>query len=314
VPMFHVNAWGLPYVCAAAGAKLVMPGAALDGASLHRLFEEEGVTMSAGVPTVWMGLLNHVKSNGLKFSTFKETVIGGSACPPAMIETFEREFGVTVVHAWGMSEMSPLGTMCRLKARHLKLTPAQQFAIKVKQGRAVFGVQLKIVDGDGKALPHDGKAFGDLMVRGPWILEHYFKEEKSALQDGWFATGDVATIDAEGYMQITDRSKDVIKSGGEWISSIDLENIAVAHPGVLEAGVVGVAHPKWDERPLLVVVRKPDATVAREELLAFFDGKIAKWWMPDDVVFVDQLPHTATGKLLKTKMREEYKAYRLPTA
>ncbi len=314
VPMFHVNAWGLPYVCAAAGAKLVMPGAALDGASLHRLFEEEGVTMSAGVPTVWMGLLNHVKSNGLKFSTFKETVIGGSACPPAMIESFERDFGVTVVHAWGMSEMSPLGTMCRLKARHLKLTPAQQFAIKVKQGRAVFGVQLKIVDGDGKALPHDGKAFGDLMVRGPWILEHYFKEEKSALQDGWFATGDVATIDAEGYMQITDRSKDVIKSGGEWISSIDLENIAVAHPGVLEAGVVGVAHPKWDERPLLVVVRKPDATVTREELLAFFDGKIAKWWMPDDVVFVDQLPHTATGKLLKTKMREEYKAYRLPTA
>jgi 3-(methylthio)propionyl---CoA ligase len=314
VPMFHVNAWGLPYVCAAAGSKLVMPGAALDGASLHRLFEEEGVTMSAGVPTVWMGLLNYVKSNNLKFSTFKETVIGGSACPPAMIESFERDFGVTVVHAWGMSEMSPLGTMCRLKAKHQKLAPAEQFALKVKQGRPVFGVELKIVDGDGNALPHDGKAFGDLMVRGPWILDQYFKEEKSALRDGWFATGDVATIDPDGYMQITDRSKDVIKSGGEWISSIDLENIAVAHPAVMEAGVIGVAHPKWDERPLLIVVKKQGAEVSREELLRFFDGKIAKWWMPDDVVFVDQLPHTATGKLLKTKMREEFKGYKLPTA
>lgn len=314
VPMFHVNAWGLPYICAAAGAKLVLPGAALDGASLHRLFEEEEVTMSAGVPTVWMGLLNHVKSNNLKFSTFRETVIGGSACPPAMIESFERDYGVTVIHAWGMSEMSPLGTMCRLKAKHLKLAPAQQFALKTKQGRAIFGVELRIVDGEGKPLPHDGKAFGDLMVRGPWILERYFKEEKPALRDGWFATGDVATIDADGFMQITDRSKDVIKSGGEWISSIDLENIAVAHPSVMEAGVIGVAHPKWDERPLLVVVRKKDAEVSKEELLAFFQGKIAKWWMPDDVVFVDQLPHTATGKLLKTKMREDFRGYKLPGA
>ncbi len=314
VPMFHVNAWGLPYVCAAAGAKMVMPGAALDGASLHRLFEDEGVTMSAGVPTVWMGLLNYVKSNNLKFSAFKETVIGGSACPPAMIESFERDFGVTVVHAWGMSEMSPLGTMCRLKAKHLKLSPTEQFAIKIKQGRAVFGVELKIVDGDGKALPHDGKAFGDLMVRGPWIVDQYFKEEKSALRDGWFATGDVATIDVDGFMQITDRSKDVIKSGGEWISSIDLENIAVAHPSVMEAGVIGVAHPKWDERPLLIVVKKQGAEISREEMLKFFEGKVAKWWMPDDVVFVDQLPHTATGKLLKTKMREEFKGYKLPTA
>ena len=314
VPMFHVNAWGLPYICAAAGAKLVLPGAAMDGASLHRLFEEEGVTMSAGVPTVWMGLLNHVKSNGLKFSTFKETVIGGSACPPAMIETFERDYGVTVVHAWGMTEMSPLGTMCRLKAKHLKLTTADQFAVKVKQGRPIFGVELKIVDGDGKELPHDGKAFGNLMVRGPWILERYFKEENSALEDGWFATGDVANIDADGFMQITDRSKDVIKSGGEWISSIDLENIAVAHPAVLEAGVIGVAHPKWDERPLLIVVKKKDTEVTKEELLAFFQGKIAKWWMPDDVVFVDQLPHTATGKILKMKLREDFKNYRLPAA
>ncbi len=314
VPMFHVNAWGLPYICAATGAKLVFPGAALDGASLHRLFEEEGVTMSAGVPTVWMGLLNHVKSNGLKFSTFRETVIGGSACPPAMIESFERDYGVTVVHAWGMSEMSPLGTMCRLKGKHMRLSAADQFALKVKQGRPIFGVELKIVDSDGKALPHDGKAFGDLMVRGPWILEHYFREEKTALQDGWFATGDVANIDADGFMQITDRSKDVIKSGGEWISSIDLENIAVAHPAVLEAGVIGVAHPKWDERPLLIVVKKKGAEVTKEELLAFFNGKIAKWWMPDDVVFVEQLPHTATGKLLKTKLRDDFKGYRLPTA
>ena len=245
VPMFHVNAWGLPYICAAAGAKLVLPGAALDGASLHRLFEDEGVTMSAGVPTVWMGLLNHVKSNNLKFTTFKETIIGGSACPPAMLEAFEHEYGVTVVHAWGMSEMSPLGTICRLRAKHKKLSRAEQFAVQVRQGCAIFGVEMKIVDGDGKALPHDGKAFGDLMVRGPWIVERYFKEEKSALTDGWFATGDVANIDADGYMQITDRSKDVIKSGGEWISSIDLENVAVAHPAVMEAAVIGVRHPKW---------------------------------------------------------------------
>ena len=314
VPMFHVNAWGLPYICAAAGVKLVLPGAAMDGASLHRLFEEEGVTMSAGVPTVWMGLLNHVKSNQLKFTTFRETIIGGSACPPAMLETFERDYGVNVVHAWGMTEMSPLGTMCRLKAKHLKLPAADQFAMKVKQGRPIFGVELEIFDGDDKPLPHDGKAFGNLMVRGPWILEHYFREEKTALQNGWFATGDVATIDADGFLQITDRSKDVIKSGGEWISSIDIENIAVAHPAVLEVGVIGIAHPKWDERPLLVVVKKKDAEVTKEELLAFLNGRIAKWWMPDDVVFVDQLPHTATGKLLKTKMREDFKWYKLPTA
>jgi fatty-acyl-CoA synthase len=314
VPMFHVNAWGLPYICAAAGVKLVLPGAAMDGASLHRLFEDEGVTLSAGVPTVWMGLLNHVKSNNLKFSTFRETIIGGAACPPAMLETFERDYDVNVVHAWGMTEMSPLGTMCRLKAKHSKLSAADQFAVKVKQGRPIFGVELEIFDGDDNPLPHDGKAFGNLMVRGPWILEHYFREEKTALRNGWFATGDVATIDADGFMQITDRSKDVIKSGGEWISSIDLENIAVAHPAVLEAGVIGIAHPKWDERPLLVVVKKKDTEVTKEELLAYFNGKIAKWWMPDDVVFVEQLPHTATGKLLKTKMREDFKEYKLPTA
>ena len=314
VPMFHVNAWGLPYMCTAAGAKLVFPGAAMDGASLHTLFEHEKVTISAGVPTVWLGLLAHVKSNSLKFSTLRETVIGGSACPPAMIESFERDHGVRVVHAWGMTEMSPLGTVSRLMAKHLALSPAEQFKVQIRQGRAVYGVEMKIVDGDGRELPRDGKAFGDLMVRGPWIMERYFKEEHSALKDGWFPTGDVATIDADGYMQITDRSKDVIKSGGEWISSIDLENIAVAHPAVQEAGVIGITHPKWDERPLLVVVKKKDAVVTREDLLKFFEGKIAKWWMPDDVVFVEQLPHTATGKLLKTKMREDFKGYRLPTA
>ena len=312
VPMFHVNAWGTPYICAAAGAKLVFPGPALDGASLYALFEGEGVTMSAGVPTVWMGLLNYVKSNNLKFSTFKETVIGGSACPPAMIKSFEHEFGVNVVHAWGMTEMSPLGTMCRLKLKHQKMSVEQQDAVKARQGRAIFGVEMKIVDDEGCTLPNDGKAAGDLMVRGPWVVGRYFKEEKSALVDGWFATGDVANIDADGYMQITDRSKDVIKSGGEWISSIDLENIAVSHPSVFEAAVIGVPHPKWDERPLVLAVLKPSETLTRDELIKFYDGKIAKWMVPDDVVFVDKLPHTATGKLLKIKLREDYKNYKLP--
>ncbi len=312
VPMFHVNAWGTPYMGPASGAKLVFPGPALDGASLYALFEGEGVTTSAGVPTVWMGLLNYMKSSNLKFSTFKETVIGGSACPPAMIKSFEHDFGVTVVHAWGMTEMSPLGTICRMKLKHQQLSAEAQDAIKAKQGRAIFGIEMKVVDDQGHALPHDGKAAGDLLVRGPWVVEHYFKEEKSALVDGWFATGDVANIDADGYMQITDRSKDVIKSGGEWISSIELENIAMAHPSVFEAAVIGVAHPKWDERPLVLAVLKPNMTLTRDELIKFFDGKIAKWMIPDDVVFVDQLPHTATGKLLKTKLREEYKDYKLP--
>ena len=314
VPMFHVNAWGIPFICAAAGCKLVFPGAGLDGASLYQLFEQERVTMSAGVPTVWMGLLNYMKTQGLKFSTFKETVIGGAACPPAMIRSFELDFGVTVVHAWGMTEMSPLGTMNRLRGKHASLSNEEKFAIQVKQGAAIFGIELEIVDPDGAPLPHDGKAFGELMARGPWVIERYFREEHSALRNGWFPTGDVATIDADGYMQITDRSKDVIKSGGEWISSIELENIAVAHPAVQEAAVIGVKHPKWDERPLLVVMLKKDAKATREELLAFFDGKIAKWMRPDDVAFVDQLPHTATGKLLKTKLREQFSGYKLPTA
>jgi 3-(methylthio)propionyl---CoA ligase len=311
VPMFHVNAWGTPYMAPACGSKLVFPGPALDGASLYQLFEGEGVTVSAGVPTVWMGLLNYVKSNGLKFTTFRETVVGGSACPPAMIESFERDFGVTVIHAWGMTELSPLGTMNRLRAKHEALPPAEKFKVLVKQGAPIFGIELKVIDDAGNTLPRDGKSAGDLMVRGPWVVERYFKEEQSALRDGWFHTGDVANIDADGYMQITDRSKDVIKSGGEWISSIELENIAVAHPSVHEAAVIGIAHPKWDERPLLIVVLKPHAKATREELLSFYDGKIAKWMVPDDVAFVDQLPHTATGKLLKMRLREDFKSYTL---
>ena len=316
VPMFHVNAWGTPYACAMTGAKIVFPGPGLDGASLFELFEKEKVTMSAGVPTVWLGLLTYMKQNNLKFSTMNRTVIGGSACPPAMIKSFQDDYGVRVLHAWGMTELSPLGTLNTFKEKHMVLSEAERFAIQQKQGRAIFGVEMKIIDGEGKALPHDGKAFGDLLVRGPWIVREYFHAEGGdpLTADGWFPTGDVATIDADGFMQITDRSKDVIKSGGEWISSIDLENLAVAHPAVAEAAVIGIAHPKWDERPLLIVVKKAGATVSREDLLAFFEGKIAKWWMPDDVAFVEQLPHTATGKLLKTKLRDDFKGYKLPTA
>jgi 3-(methylthio)propionyl---CoA ligase len=312
VPMFHVNAWGIPYFGTLNGAKLVFPGAALDGKSLYELFEGEKVTASAGVPTVWLGLLAHMKERKLRFGTLKSVVVGGSACPPAMIETFQNDYGVACHHAWGMTEMSPLGTFYSPKNRHGALSAAERNERERKQGRAIYGVQMKIVDGSGKELPRDGKTFGDLLVRGPWVLREYFKGEGGdPLRDGWFPTGDVATIDAEGYMQITDRSKDVIKSGGEWISSIDLENIAVAHPAIAEAAVIGVHHPKWDERPLVVAVKKAGASVTREELLAFYQGKVAKWWMPDDVVFVEQLPHTATGKLLKTKLRQDFKDYRL---
>jgi len=314
VPMFHVNAWGIPYFGTLNGAKLVFPGAALDGKSLYELFEGEKVTASAGVPTVWLGLLAYMKENRLRFGTLKTVVVGGSACPPAMIKAFQDEYGVACRHAWGMTEMSPLGTFYSPKNRHGALSAAERQARECKQGRAIYGVQMKIVGGDGKELPRDGKAFGDLLVRGPTILNKYFKEEGDPLRDGWFPTGDVATIDADGFMQITDRSKDVIKSGGEWISSIELENIAVAHPAIAEAAVIGVRHPKWDERPLVVAVKKPGAEVTREQLLEFYKGKVAKWWMPDDVAFVEQLPHTATGKLLKTKLRQDFKDYRLPGA
>ncbi|MGE0423571.1 MAG: 3-(methylthio)propionyl-CoA ligase [Reyranellaceae bacterium] len=316
VPMFHVNAWGLPYSGCLAGAKLVFPGAALDGASLYELYESEKVTHTAGVPTIWLGLLNHMQSKGLKLSTLKYAVVGGSAAPPAMIETFQREFGVEVLHAWGMTEMSPLGTVNTLKHKQLALPADQQLQVRLKQGRAVFGVDMKIVDDKGNDLPRDGKAFGDLLVRGPWIVSRYFRDEGGdpLRAGGWFPTGDVATIDPDGFMQITDRSKDVIKSGGEWISSIDLENAAMAHPGIAEAAVIGVAHPKWDERPLMIVVPRPGANLTREAVLDFLKDKIAKWWMPDDVQFVEAIPHTATGKILKTRLREDFKSYKLPTA
>ena len=318
VPMFHVNAWGIPYSAALTGAKLVFPGPGMDGKSVYEMIENEGVTYAAGVPTVWQMLLTYMKPNGLKFSTLKRTVIGGSACPPAMIDAFREDFGVEVLHAWGMTELSPLGTLCTLKNKHLKLPKEEQMKLLMKQGRAIYGVDMKIVNDAGDEQPHDGRAYGDLLVRGPWVVANYYKGEGNPLvkdKDGhdWFPTGDVATIDADGFMQITDRSKDVIKSGGEWISSIDIENIAVAHPAVAMAACIGVAHPKWDERPIVAVVKKPDAQVSREELLAFYEGKTAKWQIPDDVVFVDAIPIGATGKMLKTKLRELLKDYQLPT-
>jgi len=313
VPMFHVNAWGLPYVACMVGAKLVLPGPGLDGKSLHELFEAEQITLSAGVPTVWQGLLNHVDANKLTFSSMRRTVIGGAACPPAMMKVFQERHEVQVLHAWGMTELSPVGTVCAFKGRQLDLPDGERAAIQLKQGRAVFGVDMKIVGADGAELPWDGRQSGELMVRGPWIVARYLNDEGAGpLVDGWFPTGDVATIDADGFMQITDRSKDVIKSGGEWIGSIDLENIAMSHPAVAMAACIGVAHPKWDERPLLVVVRKPGASVTREELLAFYEGKIAKWWTPDDVAFVDGIPLGATGKMLKNKLRDAFKDHRLP--
>ena len=314
VPMFHVSAWGLPYSAAMVGAKLVFPGAALDGKSIYELLETEKVTLAAGVPTVWQMLLGHLGANNLRFNYLKRTVIGGSACPPAMIHAFNDQYGVEVLHAWGMTELSPLGTLCTLKNKHLDLPEDEKMKIRLKQGRAIFGIDFKIVDDSGKEQAHDGKAYGDLLVKGTWVIKEYFKQEgASPLVDGWFPTGDVATVDADGYMQITDRSKDVIKSGGEWISSIDVENIAMAHPDVLMAACIGMAHPKWDERPIVVVVPKPGKTLVREELLKFYEGKIAKWQIPDDAVFVEAIPIGATGKMLKTKLREMLSAYKLPS-
>jgi acyl-CoA synthetase (AMP-forming)/AMP-acid ligase II len=318
VPMFHVNAWGLPYSAAAVGCKLVFPGPALDGKSVYELIEGEQVTMAAGVPTVWQMLLGHMQAGGLKFSTLKRTVIGGSACPPAMIAAFNDTYGVEVLHAWGMTEMSPLGTVCTLKNAQIALPADEKMKVRLKQGRSVFGVDMKIVNEMGEEQPWDGKAYGDLLVRGPWIIASYFKGEGGdplqydAAGRGWFPTGDVATIDADGFMQITDRSKDVIKSGGEWISSIDVENIAMAHPAVAMAACIGMKHPKWDERPIVVVVKKPGAEVTREELLAFYEGKIAKWQVPDDVVFVDAIPLGATGKMQKMTLRQQLAGYKLP--
>ena len=314
VPMFHVNAWGIPYSAALTGCKLVLPGPALDGKSIYELIEAEQVTYAAGVPTIWQMLLGHMRPLGLKFTSLNRTVIGGSACPPAMINAFRDDYGVEVLHAWGMTEMSPLGTVCTLKNKHLKLPVAEQLKIRLKQGRVIYGVDMKIVDSQGRDLPWDGKSFGDLLVRGPWILKEYFKGEGGdPLVQGWFPTGDVATIDADGYMQITDRSKDVIKSGGEWISSIDVENIAMAHPAVAMAACIGVAHPKWDERPVVVVVKRPGLELTREELLASYEGKIAKWQIPDDVIFAESIPLGATGKMQKMKLREQLADYRLPS-
>jgi 3-(methylthio)propionyl---CoA ligase len=313
VPMFHVNAWGIPYAGPLTGAKLVFPGPALDGASIYQLMEQEKVNYSAGVPTVWLGLLNHLKQHGLKFSTLQYTVIGGSAAPPAMIKSFQDDYGVRVLHAWGMTEMSPLGTLNTPKEKHLSLSKDDLFKLSLNQGRTFYGLDLKIVDDDGKALPRDGKSAGHLLVKGQWVINDYYKSESgSPLQDGWFPTGDMATIDPDGYLQITDRSKDVIKSGGEWISSIDLENVAMAHPAVAEAGVIGVHHPKWEERPLLVVVKRAGQEVTREDLLKFYEGRIAKWQIPDDVAFVTELPHTATGKISKLQLRQQFKDYKLP--
>ena len=315
VPMFHVNAWGIPYSAPLTGTKLVFPGPAMDGKSIYELLEAEKVTYAAGVPTVWQMLLGHMKSAGLKFTTLKRTVIGGSACPPAMIAAFNDDYGVEVLHAWGMTEMSPLGTLCTLKNKHQDLPEADQMKFRLKQGRSIFGVDMKIVDPEGNDLPWDGKTFGDLHVKGPWVVRAYFKGEGGdPLIKGWFPTGDVATIDPDGYMQITDRSKDVIKSGGEWISSIDIENIAMGHPAIAMAACIGMKHPKWDERPIVAVVKKPGQEVARDDLLKFYEGKIAKWQIPDDVVFVDAIPLGATGKMLKTKLREQLRDYRLPTA
>jgi fatty-acyl-CoA synthase len=313
-PMFHVFSWGLPYAACIVGAKLVLPGGQMDGPSLCELFTGEGVTSSSGVPTVWLGVLAYLQEHARTLPALRRIVVGGSACPPSMFDRFAA-LGVEVIHAWGMTETSPLATANHPKARHLALPAAEQRRLRTKQGRPVCGVELKIVDGDGRTLPRDGVAFGDLLVRGPWVTAGYYRADgPGVLRDGWFPTGDVATLDADGYVQITDRSKDVIKSGGEWISSIDVENLALGHPAVAEAAVIGVAHPKWDERPLLVAVRKSGREVTREELLDFLRDKVAKWWLPDDVVFVDELPHTATGKLSKLALRQRMADYRWPAA
>jgi fatty-acyl-CoA synthase len=316
VPMFHANAWGIPHLAPMVGAKLVMPGAALDGQSLQRLIEEEGVTISAAVPTVWLGLLAYLEQENKRVDYLDRVVIGGAAAPRSMIERFETKYNVRVKHAWGMTEMNPLGTVNTPKSKFMSLPLEKRIDIKCGQGRAVFGVEMKISGDDGQDMPRDGKAYGHLKVRGPWIVREYFKGEGGNIldKDGWFDTGDVATINPDGFMQITDRSKDMIKSGGEWISSIDLENAAVGHPGVAEAAVIGVPHPKWDERPLLIVVKAAGQNPSRDDILDYLKDHVAKWWLPDDVTFVDELPHTATGKLLKMELRDRFKDYKLPTA
>lgn len=302
VPMFHVNAWGLPYSALLSGAKMVMPGADLSGPALYHLCEAEGVTLSAGVPSVWQGLVDHAHTHGLRFSTLNRAVIGGSACPPAMITALAR-LNVSVRHAWGMTEVSPLGTVCTLLPEQEALDDAQKLHILASQGRPLFGVQFCITGEQGQALPHDGATTGNLMIRGNWVIERYYGHEKTALENGWFHTGDVASIDAHGYMRITDRSKDVIKSGGEWISSIDIENIAMEHPDVLSAACIARPDKKWGERPVLVVVKKPGTAPTLDGILSVYTGRVAKWMVPDDVCFIDEMPMTATGKLQKSALR-----------
>src|SRR6185295_11011439 len=317
VPMFHANAWSLAFSCPMAGAKLVMPGAKLDGASIYELLDTERVTMTAAVPTVWLMLLQYLEQNPmLKLPHLDRVLIGGASCPEAMMRAFVEKYDTNVVHAWGMTEMSPMGTLGNLKGAMLNLPPGEKWKQRLKQGRPGFGIDMKITDDKNKEIIHDGIVFGRLKVRGPAISSAYFKGEGASAfdADGWFDTGDVSTIDKWGFMQITDRSKDVIKSGGEWISSIDLENAAVGCAGVAEAAAIGLPHPKWDERPLLVVFRKTGAEVTKDEVLAHMTGKVAKWWMPDDVAFVEDIPHTATGKISKLQLRERFKDYRLPTA
>jgi fatty-acyl-CoA synthase len=312
VPMFHVNAWGLPYIACMVGAKLVFPGPALGGKSLYELIEGEQVTLSAGVPTVWQGLLTHVGERRGEFSSMRRTVIGGAACSTAMATEFQEQYRVDVLHAWGMTELSPVGTVCSFKAHHEALPRQDRYAVQAKQGRALFGIDMKIVASAGEELPWDGVAAGDLLVRGHWVAMNYFgREGASPLRDGWFPTGDVAKIDPDGFMHITDRSKDVIKSGGEWISSIDIENVACLHPQVATAVCIAARHPKWDERPLLLVVRKPGSDVDSQALLEFFDGRVAKWWKPDAIVFVESVPLGGTGKVLKNQLREQYGDYYL---
>jgi fatty-acyl-CoA synthase len=316
VPMFHANAWGLAFSCAAAGCKLVMPGQKLDGPSVHELLETEAVTFSAAVPTVWLGLLQHLRATNGKLSTLKRVVIGGSAVPEAIIRGFRDEYGVDVTHAWGMTEMSPMGTLSAPNARVAAMSEEDQLRYKLKQGRPPIGVEMKLENDAGQRLPHDGATFGRLLVKGASIAGAYFKGDGGDILDneGFFDTGDVATIDEQGYMQITDRAKDVIKSGGEWISTIEIENIAVGHAKAANAAVIGAYHPKWDERPILLVQLRPGEQATKEEFLAFLEGKIAKWWTPDDVVFVDDIPLGATGKIDKKLIRERMKGYELPTA
>jgi acyl-CoA synthetase (AMP-forming)/AMP-acid ligase II len=316
VPMFHANAWGLVYAGPMCGTKLVFPGFKLDGASVYELLDKEQVTLSAGVPTVWLALLDHCAQNKLRMSSVKRTLIGGSAVPLAMIERFWKEHGVEVAQGWGMTEMSPLGTLTRFNKGERDLPDAERFAITAKQGRPVFGCEMKIVDDAGNDLPQDGSVSGNMVVRGPWIVKGYMKGDGRSQfgEDDWFSTGDVCKIESDGSVVITDRSKDVIKSGGEWISSIDLENAVMGCPGVAEAAVIGVKHPKWDERPLLIVVRRPEADVTKADLLKFLEGRVAKWWLPDDVQFIDAIPHGATGKILKTALRKQFEGYKLPTA